>query len=83
MNKLKSTRIYLCWLQAVVVVGPFSILKITSKNASPFNVEHGILSPNFSLSQVEDLFQQYETARKLKVDQRIVHDIFNRTDGYP
>lgn len=65
------------------MLGPFSMLKITGKNASPFNVEHSVLSPNFSLVQVQDLFKQYELARSIQLDPRIAKDIYLRASGYP
>lgn len=68
--------------QSVVTIGPFSILQLTGRSSSPFNVRKAVQAPYFTLEEVKDLFSIYEEKKGFELDQRIVEDIFVRTAGY-
>jgi hypothetical protein len=65
-----------------VGIGTFSIIKLTGKIGSPFNVRDTLSANFFTLDEVKQLFAEYETAHKLKLDQRVVEDIYDLTSGY-
>jgi hypothetical protein len=66
-------------LHSVVAIGPFSILQLNNESGSPFNP---VQSPNWTLEEVATLFQQFEKERGIKLDSRIIEDIFTRTGGH-
>lgn len=81
LRGLKQSHAKTC-LHSVVTVGPFSILKLTSRTGSPFNVADSVVSPPFNLEQVQRLFAQLEAARGCKLDADIALDVHERTDGH-
>jgi hypothetical protein len=66
----------------VVAIGPFSILELTGKSSSPFNVSDAIQAPHFHKKDVMDLFSQFASERQIKLDERIPLDVFSMTSGY-
>lgn len=71
-------------IQAIVVIGTFSILHLDSstQSTSPFNIRDSIHNPNFDLEQVQVLFRDFEEENKMKFESGIVEDIFEQTNGY-
>jgi hypothetical protein len=65
-------------LHSFVGVGPFSILELTSKSSSPFNVRDAIQTTFWNRDEICKLVTQYSTA----IDPRIIDDIFERTSGH-
>eukprot|EP01128_Nolandella_sp_AFSM9_P007600 TRINITY_DN421_c0_g1_i1.p1 TRINITY_DN421_c0_g1~~TRINITY_DN421_c0_g1_i1.p1 ORF type:complete len:618 (+),score=126.91 TRINITY_DN421_c0_g1_i1:76-1929(+) len=78
---MKQRREAYC-LQSVVAIGPFSILELTGRSSSPFNVREAVQAPYFTLEEVKELFRIYEEKKGFELDQRIVEDIFTRTAGH-
>ncbi len=70
------------WLHSLVALGPFSILELTGKSGSPFNARDAIQSPPFTPEQVAELFWQFSSDRRLNLDERIVRDVYERTEGH-
>jgi hypothetical protein len=75
------TRAHPC-LQSVVAIGTFSILELTGRSASPFNVRDALVAPNLSESQVRSLFEQYREASGVSVDERIPTHVHSLTGGH-
>ena len=73
---------YAIW--SINVVGPFSILHLSSKEVttSPFNVKEPFQNPNFTQKQVQILFKEYENEERIIIDQEVIKDIYMRTNGY-
>jgi hypothetical protein len=69
-------------LHSFVGIGPFSILELTGKSASPFNIRHALRSPNFEEKDVVELFAQVKEDYGEIFDDRIPIDIFERTSGH-
>jgi hypothetical protein len=69
-------------LQSFVGIGPFSILNLIGKFFSPFNVREAVQVKFWTLKEVKQLFDQFTEARRMKLDDSIVEDIFERTGGY-
>eukprot|EP01128_Nolandella_sp_AFSM9_P007604 TRINITY_DN421_c0_g1_i5.p1 TRINITY_DN421_c0_g1~~TRINITY_DN421_c0_g1_i5.p1 ORF type:complete len:618 (+),score=132.83 TRINITY_DN421_c0_g1_i5:76-1929(+) len=81
LRGIKQERAAYC-LQSVVAIGPFSILELTGRSSSPFNVREAVQAPYFTLEEVKELFNIYEEKKGFELDQRIVEDIFTRTAGH-
>jgi hypothetical protein len=71
-------------IQAIVVIGTFSILHIdaTDPYTSPFNIKDLIQNPNFTLKQVQKLFEEFGEDNKIEFEQEVIEDIFTQTNGY-
>lgn len=67
-------------IQAIVVIGTFSILHLDS--TSPFNIRNSVHNPNFDLEQVRVLFGEFEEENMMKFESGIIEDIFEQTNGY-
>jgi hypothetical protein len=61
-------------LHSFVGIGPFSILELTGKSASPFNIRHALRSPNFEEKDVVELFAQVRktTERSLMIEFQLI-----------
>jgi hypothetical protein len=68
-------------LRAVVAIGAFGILELVAKSGSPFNVSP-MQVPCFTEAQVGALFSEYQKARGVELDDRIIADIFEQTRGH-
>ncbi|RGB41798.1 hypothetical protein C1646_684852 [Rhizophagus diaphanus] len=71
-------------IQAIVVIGTFSILHLDSSTQpiSPFNIRDSVRNPNFDLEQVRVLFREFEEENKMKFESGIIEDIFEQTNGH-
>ncbi|PKC72328.1 hypothetical protein RhiirA1_438307 [Rhizophagus irregularis] len=71
-------------IQAIVVIGTFSILHLDSSTqpTSPFNIRDSVRNPNFDLEQVRVLFREFEEENKMKFESGIIEDIFEQTNGH-
>ena len=77
-NELDST----C-LQSIAVVGPFSILHISGRSGSPFNVGSAFQVPFFTQEQVASLMSGLAQARGGEIEEGVAQDIWARTEGHP
>jgi hypothetical protein len=80
-REMKQNRRYFC-LHSLIGIGPFSILKLSNRSASPFNTRYAVQSPRWTLEEVSFLFQEFEKERGLRLDLRIIEDVFVRTGGH-
>ena len=71
-------------IQAIIVIGTFSILHIDSDTSltSPFNIKDSVRNPNFNLKQVQKLFSEFGDDYKMNFEQEVIEDIFEQTNGY-
>jgi hypothetical protein len=69
---------------SVVAVGTFGILNLNSSDTynSPFNVQKPLQNPNLSRDQVQRLFEEFELDQKIKIDPKVIEDIYLQTNGY-
>ncbi len=78
LRGIKQQKAAYC-LQSFIGIGPFSILALSAKTSSPFNVQTAVQVLYWTREEVHQLFSQYSTA----IDSRIVDDIYERTAGHP
>jgi hypothetical protein len=71
-------------IQTVIAAGTFGILHLTTSNPSfsPFNVSDHFHNPNFSEDETSNLFQQFADDSKIVLDQKIVRDVWLKSNGY-
>ncbi|CAB4387951.1 unnamed protein product [Rhizophagus irregularis] len=74
-------------IQAIVVIGTFSILHLDSRISnrdftSPFNIKDSIHNPNFDLEQVQAVFREFEDDNKMQFEEAVIDDIFEQTTGH-
>ncbi|RGB29297.1 hypothetical protein C1646_672570 [Rhizophagus diaphanus] len=74
-------------IQAIVVIGTFSILHLDSRTSntdltSPFNIKDSIHNPNFDLEQVQAVYREFEDDNKMQFEQAVIDDIFEQTTGH-
>jgi hypothetical protein len=55
---------------------------LSSRSSSPFNVRNAVQSPFWNLEEVTALFRELAEERRLKLDFRIIEDVFTRTGGH-
>ncbi|RIA81116.1 hypothetical protein C1645_744762 [Glomus cerebriforme] len=69
---------------SVIIVGTFGILELNSNNDydSPFNIRDPLQNPNLSKKQVQKLFKEFEFEHKLKVEPKVIEDIYMQTNGH-
>src|SRR6266498_259874 len=65
---------YAIW--SIVVIGPFSILHLEPNNLTtpPFDIIDPFHGPDFTLGQVQSLYQQFANEYKLTIDQEVIND---------
>lgn len=71
------------WLHGLALIGVRAVLGIESKRGSPFNIQRSLHVPNFTLAEVQDLYQQYQTERGQAIDSTVVEAIYQDTHGQP
>lgn len=71
LRGIKQQRAAYC-LQSFVGVGPFSILALTGKSSSPFNIRDAVQVRYWTREEVHQLFSQFSNT----IDSRIVDDIY-------
>jgi hypothetical protein len=71
-------------IQAIIVIGTFSILHLDSDTnlTSPFNIKDSIRNPNFNLEQVQGLFSEFGDGNKIDFEKEVIEDIFKQSNGY-
>lgn len=71
------------WLHGLALVGVRAVLGIESKRGSPFNIQRSLHVPNFTLAEVQDLFQQYQHESRQAVDPAVVEEVYQDANGQP
>ena len=71
------------WLHGLALVGVRAVLGIESKRGSPFNVQKSLHVPNFTLNEVQDLYQQYQDESGQQIDPTVIEQIYHDTNGQP
>ena len=71
------------WLHGLALIGVRAVLGIESQRGSPFNVQRSLHVPNFTLAEVQDLYQQYQTESGQMVDPTVVEQVYADTNGQP
>lgn len=69
-------------LQCVVCVGVFSMVRLNTQNASPFNVGEAVAAPLLTFEQVEQMFKDYANCKNFQVDPQVIKDVYERTGGH-
>lgn len=83
LRSIKGERVDSYGLQAVVAVGPYSILRYSPEELSPFNVFDHWEAPYFTKAQVEQLFKEFQDSTGVVLEKGVVDDIYYRTQGHP
>jgi len=71
------------WLHGLALIGVRAVLGIESKRGSPFNVQRSLHVPNFTLEEVQDLFQQYQTESGQAIEPEVVEAVYHGVNGQP
>ncbi|MFN8493739.1 MAG: hypothetical protein U0350_39420 [Caldilineaceae bacterium] len=71
------------WLHGLALIGVRAVLGIESPRGSPFNIQRSLHVPNFTLDEVRDLFQQYQTESGQAVEPAVVEEVYADTNGQP
>ncbi|MCE7982211.1 MAG: hypothetical protein DYG89_13530 [Caldilinea sp. CFX5] len=71
------------WLHGLALIGVRAVLGIERKRGSPFNIQRSLHVPNFTLAEVQDLYQQYQTESGQVVDPAVVEQVYQDTNGQP
>lgn len=83
MRGIKHSMENITGILSIVLIGPSKILLTGNFNSSSFNVNMSYEAPYFDLPQVENLFQDFCDTTKVRLEDGIVQDIFDRTSGHP
>ncbi len=70
-------------LHGLALIGVRAVLGVGSRRGSPFNVQRSLHIPNFSLEEVNDLFEQYREESDQDVEEPIVEELHRTTRGQP
>lgn len=71
------------WLHSLALIGVRAVLGIESKRGSPFNVQRSLHVPNFTLEEVQDLYQQYQDESGQAIEPAVVEAVYRDTNGQP
>jgi len=71
------------WLHGLALIGVRAVLGIESRRGSPFNIQRSLHVPNFTLAEVQDLYQQYQQESGQPVDPAVVAEVYHDTNGQP
>ncbi|MEM7127871.1 MAG: AAA-like domain-containing protein [Chloroflexota bacterium] len=71
------------WLHGLALVGVRAVVGVDSKRGSPFNVQRSLRVTNFTLAEVQDLYQQYEDESDQAIESAVVEAIYTDTNGQP
>lgn len=70
-------------LHGVALIGVRSVLGIENEKGSPFNVQRSVHIPNLNYEEVKVMFQWYEKESGQKVEQEVIHALYDETLGQP
>ncbi|QTA83437.1 AAA ATPase-like domain-containing protein [Desulfonema limicola] len=70
-------------IHGLALIGVRAVLGIDSLRGSPFNIQRSLHVPNFTTEEVEDLFNQYQTESRQKIDPEVIKTIYDSTRGQP
>jgi len=70
-------------LHGVALIGVRSVLGIENVTGSPFNVQRSLHIPNLTLAEVEAMFRWYEQEWGQTVEQAVIEQVFDETQGQP
>lgn len=82
MKESRDSKVGACGLQAVVIIGPLSILQAGKLSRSPFNITDAIEAPYFTKEEVQLLFQEFQQQTAIHLEDGIVDHIFSLTSGH-
>ncbi len=71
------------YLHGLALIGVRAVVGLESHTESPFNVQRSFHIPNFTLEEVQELFQQYQEEREQVVAADVVQKTFEATNGQP
>lgn len=70
-------------LHGLALVGVRALLGVESDRGSPFNVQRPLHAPNFSLQEVNELFNQYQEERGQTIAPEVVEALYQSVNGQP
>lgn len=70
-------------LHSVVLVGLQNIATLNLGRSSPFNIAREVSLPNFSVEQVQDLYEQFQLDSGQPILDTVVREIYQLTGGQP
>ncbi len=70
-------------LHSLILVGVSTIAELVVSSASPFNVVEELRIPYFTLTEVEELIQQYVAESGQSFEEGVVKAIYDNTQGQP
>ena len=82
LGALRSLRQEPGCLWAVLGVGPYSILTLTSETSTPFTATEAIQISSFTKEEVFQLFTEFAASRLITLPNELIEDIYERTAGH-
>ena len=70
-------------LHGLALIGVRAVLGVESERGSPFNIQRALHVPNFTNTEVEYLFNQYQEESGQKIDPEVVVKVYESTRGQP
>ncbi|QTA82411.1 AAA ATPase-like domain-containing protein [Desulfonema limicola] len=71
------------YIHGLALIGVRAVLGVDSLRGSPFNIQRSLHVPNFTIEEVEDLFNQYQTESGQKIESEVVKTVYDSTKGQP
>ncbi len=70
-------------LHGLALLGVRAVLGIESPRGSPFNIQQSLHVPNFTLDEVKELYQQYQTESGQSISSDVIESVYMVTNGQP
>ncbi|HLP46072.1 MAG TPA: hypothetical protein VK469_09000 [Candidatus Kapabacteria bacterium] len=81
LDKPLEQKTYL--LHGVALIGVRSVLGIQNQKGSPFNVQRSLHITNLTFEEVDGMFKWYEKESGQKVEEAVIHALYDETLGQP
>lgn len=70
-------------IHGLALIGVRAVLGVESERGSPFNIQRSLHVPNFTSTEVSDLFRQYKEESGQAVEPEVVSRVYTVTQGQP
>lgn len=70
-------------LQGLCLIGVRAAVGVEGSRGMPFNVRKSLHVPNFTIDEVQEIFQHYQEESHQKIEPEVVMSIFDVTRGHP
>ena len=70
-------------LHGLALIGVRAVLGVDSKKGSPFNVQRSIHIPNLTLSEVRNMFDDFQSESNQAIEPHVIDTLYEKTNGQP